>query len=74
MQLFFGFSGIKHKEYPQFRKLGSIKTQLMIKIIKKNHETSFHRNQQLKEKPKAAVISSGGSDGAMSTLQCWHRS
>lgn len=34
---FFGFSDIKHKEYPQFRELGSIKTQLMIKIIKKNH-------------------------------------
>lgn len=35
--LFFGFSDIKHKEYPEFREVGSIKTQLMIKIIKKNH-------------------------------------
>lgn len=66
MQLLFGFSDIKHKEYPQFREFGTIKTQLMIKIIKKktHHESSFHRNMQLcKEKTEAAVISSGGSAG-----------
>lgn len=63
MQLLFGFSDIKHKEYSQFRELGTIKTQLIIKIIRKKHKTSFHRNMQLcKEKTKAAVLSSGGSD------------
>lgn len=64
MQLLFGFSDIKHKEYAQFRELGNIKTQLMIKIIKKNHDMRAAFTEICSSaKTEAAVISSGGSAG-----------